>query len=71
MEISMIIWGLVFAVAVIAEIATLQLVSIWFAAGALTAFIGAACGLEFLPEYPPIFRLYHRGYRRRYQFPCF
>ena len=46
----MIIWGLIFAVAVIAEIATLQLVSIWFAAGALTAFIGAACGLEFVPQ---------------------
>ncbi len=44
---SMILWGIVFAAAVIAEIATLQLVSIWFAAGALGAFITAAMGKPF------------------------
>lgn len=42
MPIAMIIWGVIFAIAVIAELATLQLVSIWFAAGALGAFIAAA-----------------------------
>jgi membrane protein implicated in regulation of membrane protease activity len=40
----MIIWGVIFGAAVIAEIATLQLVTIWFAAGALGAFIAAAMG---------------------------
>ena len=41
---AMIIWGIIFTAAVIAEIATLQLVTIWFAAGALGAFIAAAMG---------------------------
>ncbi len=40
----MILWGIVFAVMVIAELATFQLVSIWFAAGAAAAFIAAMCG---------------------------
>ena len=40
----MILWGIVFAVMVIAELATFQLVSIWFAAGAASAFIAAMCG---------------------------
>ncbi len=47
---NMILWGVVFAVAVIAELATFQLVSIWFAAGALGAFIAAAAGLAFMPQ---------------------
>lgn len=47
---SMILWGVVFAAAVIAELATLQLVTIWFAAGALAAFISAAVGFEPLPQ---------------------
>ncbi len=41
----MILWGIVFAVMVIAELATFQLVSIWFAAGAAASFIAAMCGL--------------------------
>lgn len=40
----MILWGIVFAVMVIAELATFQLVSIWFAAGAASAFIAAMYG---------------------------
>lgn len=44
MATAMILWGIVFALCVIAELATLQLVSIWFAAGALGAFIAAAAG---------------------------
>ncbi|MGN0621638.1 MAG: NfeD family protein [Porcipelethomonas sp.] len=38
---NLILWGVVFAVMVIAELATLQLVSIWFAAGAAAAFVAA------------------------------
>lgn len=34
-------WGLVLAIAAVAELATLNLVSIWFAAGALIAMIAA------------------------------
>lgn len=41
----LILWGIVFAVMVIAELASMQLVSIWFAAGALASFIVALCGL--------------------------
>lgn len=41
---AMIAWGIVFALAVIAELMTFQLVSIWFAAGALGAFFAAAAG---------------------------
>jgi membrane protein implicated in regulation of membrane protease activity len=40
------IWGILFAVTVVAELATLQLVSIWFSAGSLAAFIAAAAGLS-------------------------
>lgn len=47
---SMILWGVVFAVAVIAELATLQLVTIWFAAGALAAFITAAIGFSTMAQ---------------------
>ena len=43
-NLAMIVWGVVFAVAVIAELATLQLVTIWFAAGALGAFVAASAG---------------------------
>lgn len=38
---ELIIWGIVFAVMVVAELVTFQLVSIWFAAGAAAAFITA------------------------------
>lgn len=47
---AMIVWGIVFAAAIIAEIATLQLVTIWFAAGALGAFIAAAAGAPFVVQ---------------------
>ena len=43
---AMIVWAVVLVLCVIAELATLQLVSIWFAAGALGAFIAAACGFS-------------------------
>ena len=39
MFVHLIVWGVVFAVMVIAELASMQLVSIWFAAGALASFI--------------------------------
>ena len=42
-----IFWGAVFVLAVIAEFASMQLVSIWFAVGAVAAFIGVLCGLGF------------------------
>lgn len=45
MYVHLILWGIVFAVMVIAELTTMQLVSIWFAAGAIAAFITALCGL--------------------------
>lgn len=41
---NLIVWGVVFAVMVIAELASMQLISIWFAAGALASFIMALCG---------------------------
>lgn len=43
----LIIWGIIFAVMVIFELATFQLVSIWFAAGAVGGFIAALCHLSF------------------------
>lgn len=42
---NLVLWGIVFAVMVIAELMSFQLVSIWFAAGALAAFIAALCDL--------------------------
>ncbi len=38
----MIIWGIIFIVMVILELCTMQLISVWFAAGALAAFIASA-----------------------------
>ena len=40
-------WGVVFVLAVVAEFASMQLVSIWFAIGAVGAFIGVLCKLGF------------------------
>ena len=40
-------WGTVFVLAVIAEFASMQLVSIWFAIGAVGAFIAVLCGMGF------------------------
>lgn len=37
----MILWLIIFAVLVILELSTMQLVSVWFAAGALAAFIAS------------------------------
>ena len=50
MTTALITWGIIFAVAVIAELATFQLVTIWFAAGALAAFIAAAMGASPLVQ---------------------
>lgn len=47
MTFYLVFWGVVFGMTVIAEIATMQLVSIWFACGALGAFGGALGGLGF------------------------
>ncbi len=44
MNIDLIIWGVVFAIMVVAELMTNQLVSIWFAAGAATAFVSVLFG---------------------------
>ncbi len=38
----MIIWGIIFVVMVVLELCTMNLISVWFAAGALAAFIAAA-----------------------------
>lgn len=43
---DLIFWGVVFAVMVIAELASFQLISIWFAVGALVTFIAALLGAE-------------------------
>ena len=40
-------WGVIFVVMLIAEIASMQLVSIWFAVGAAGAFVAAMMGLSF------------------------
>ena len=45
--IYLIFWGVIFVVTVIAELATLQLISIWFAVGAAGAFFAAFRGLGF------------------------
>lgn len=37
----MILWGVILIIMVIAELSTLQMISIWFAAGALGAFIAS------------------------------
>lgn len=42
----MILWGIIFVVLVILELCTMQLISVWFAAGALAGFIGAACEMN-------------------------
>ncbi len=41
MDNEMIFWAVVFVVAVLIEFASMQLVSIWFAAGALGAFVAS------------------------------
>lgn len=43
----LIFWGIIFVAALIAEIASMQLISIWFAVGAAGSFIAALTGLGF------------------------
>ncbi len=38
---NLIVWGIIFAIMVIVELSSMQLVSIWFAAGAVAAFVAA------------------------------
>ncbi|MBQ8920992.1 MAG: NfeD family protein [Oscillospiraceae bacterium] len=47
----MILWGVIFVLAVIAELASLQLVSIWFAVGAVCAFAAAFFGMGFTGQF--------------------
>ena len=44
---EIILWLVLFIVLVVAELSTLQLVSVWFALGALGSLISAACGASF------------------------
>lgn len=43
----LIFWGVIFVVMLIAEIASMQLVGIWFAVGAAGAFVAAMMNLSF------------------------
>lgn len=42
------VWIAVFIISIIVEIATVQLVSVWFAVGALAAFAAVLCGAQQL-----------------------
>ena len=44
---NLIFWGAVFVIGLVAEFATLQLVTIWFAVGAIGGFISAMAGMSF------------------------
>lgn len=44
----MILWAILVVAFVVLEGVTVQLVSVWFAAGALAAFIASACKVSFL-----------------------
>ena len=46
-DIFIIVWVVIFVLAIIIEFSTQELVSIWFALAALPALIFAACGIEF------------------------
>lgn len=46
----LIFWGVIFVAALIAEIASMQLVSIWFAVGAAGAFVAAMLNLGFAAQ---------------------
>ncbi|MBR2913327.1 MAG: NfeD family protein [Oscillospiraceae bacterium] len=46
----MIIWGIIFIGMVILELCTMQLISVWFAAGSLAAFIAAALNVPPLGQ---------------------
>ena len=43
----LIFWGALFVITLVAEIATLQLISVWFSVGAAGAFIAAMSGIGF------------------------
>ena len=43
----LIFWGVIFVVSLIAEIASMQLISIWFTVGSVGAFIAAMNGVGF------------------------
>ena len=47
---NMIFWGVVFVLAAAAEAGTLQLVSIWFAVGAVAAFFACFADLSFTAQ---------------------
>lgn len=47
----LIFWGIIFILAAIAECTTMQLITIWFAVGALAAVIAALCGLGFTAQF--------------------
>lgn len=47
---SLIFWGALFVILLIVEIASMQLVSIWFAVGSAGAFIAAVAGLPFTAQ---------------------
>ena len=47
---SLILWAIVLIIAVIAEAVTLQLVTIWFAAGAAAAMIAGALNVPFMGQ---------------------
>lgn len=46
----LIFWGVIFAATAIAELMSMQLVSIWFALGAAGAFCGALAGWSFTAQ---------------------
>ena len=43
----LIFWGVIFVISLIAEIASMQLISIWFSVGSVGAFIAAMKGVGF------------------------
>lgn len=46
MYIWMITWGIIFVITVIAELNTMQLISVWFSVGSLAAFFAAVAGVS-------------------------
>ncbi len=46
----MIVWGIIFIGMVVLELCTMQLISVWFAAGALAGFIAAALDVSPLGQ---------------------
>ncbi len=46
----MLLWGTIFILTLLAEIVSVQLVSIWFSIGALCAFLAAYLGFSFFSQ---------------------